>query len=81
MCLVRFLCLMAYQLLRVVCVYYVDTGINYVDLLRVQRYNAHVRGAFNKFPDFFCTGIENCCRLLKFQYVMQDTAGEAGTNS
>ena len=30
-----------------------------------------VRVAFNKFPDFFfCTGIQNCCRLLKIQYVI-----------
>ena len=27
-------------------------------------------GAFNKFPEFFCTGIENCRRLLKIQYVI-----------
>ena len=25
----------------------------------------HIRGAFNKFPDLFCTGIYNCHRLLK----------------
>ena len=22
------------------------------------------------FPDFFCIGIQNCCRLLKKQYVI-----------
>ena len=27
-------------------------------------------GAFNKFPDFFCTGIYNCRRLLNIQYVI-----------
>ena len=26
--------------------------------------------AFNNFPDFFCTGIENCHRLLKIQYAI-----------
>ena len=25
----------------------------------------YIHGAFNKFPDFFCTGIQNCRRLLK----------------
>ena len=30
----------------------------------------HIRGAFNKFPDLFCTGIYNCCRLLNMQYVI-----------
>ena len=25
---------------------------------------------FNKYPDFFDTGIYNCCRLLKLQYVI-----------
>ena len=29
-----------------------------------------VRGAFNKFPDFFCTGIYNCRKLEIFQYVV-----------
>ena len=29
-----------------------------------------LREAFNKFPDFFCTGIWNCRRLLKIQYVI-----------
>ena len=29
-----------------------------------------IQGPLNKFPDFFCTGIENCCRLLKSQYVI-----------
>ena len=27
-----------------------------------------IRAAFNRFPDFFCTGIENCRRLLNTQY-------------
>ena len=27
-----------------------------------------LRGAFNKFPDFFCTGIYNCRKLEIFQY-------------
>ena len=31
---------------------------------------AHLRGAFNKSPDFFCTDIYNCCKLLKIQYVI-----------
>ena len=30
----------------------------------------YICGAFNKFPDFFCTGIQNCHRLLKFKYVI-----------
>ena len=30
----------------------------------------YVHGASNKFPDFFCTGIWNCRRLLKIQYVI-----------
>ena len=30
----------------------------------------HLRGAFNKFPDFFCTGIYNCRKLEIFQYVV-----------
>ena len=29
-----------------------------------------LRGAFNKFPDFFCTGIYNCRKLEIFQYVV-----------
>ena len=29
-----------------------------------------VCGTFNRFPDFFCTGISNCCRFLKIQYVI-----------
>ena len=29
-----------------------------------------IRGAFNKFPDFFCTGIYNCRKLEIFQYVV-----------
>ena len=29
-----------------------------------------IRGPFNKFPDFFCTGIYNCHRLLKIHYVI-----------
>ena len=31
---------------------------------------AYIHRAFNKFPDFFCTGIWNCRRLLKIQYVI-----------
>ena len=30
----------------------------------------YVRGAFNKFPDFFCTGIWHCRRLFKIQYLI-----------
>ena len=30
----------------------------------------YIRGAFNKFPDFFCTRIYNYRRLLKIQYVI-----------
>ena len=30
----------------------------------------YIRGEFNKFPDFFCTGIWNCRRLLKIHYVI-----------
>ena len=29
----------------------------------------HLNRAFNKFTDFFCTGIYNCRRHLKMQYV------------
>ena len=29
-----------------------------------------LRGAFNKFPDFFCMGVRNCCRILEIQYVI-----------
>ena len=32
--------------------------------------NLKIHGAFNKFPDFFCTGIWNCHRLLKIHYVI-----------
>ena len=32
--------------------------------------SAKIRGAFNKFPDFFCTGIYNCRKLEIFQYVV-----------
>ena len=32
--------------------------------------NLFLRGAFNKFPDFFCIGILNCCRVLKIQYLI-----------
>ena len=30
----------------------------------------YIRGAFNKFPDFFCTNIWNYRRLLKIHYVI-----------
>ena len=30
----------------------------------------HIEGPLNKFPDFFCTGIQNCLRLLKIQHVI-----------
>ena len=30
----------------------------------------YIRGEFNMFPDFFGTGIKNCRRLLKIQYVI-----------
>ena len=29
-----------------------------------------MRGAFNKFPNFFCTGVKNWRRLFKIQYVI-----------
>ena len=29
-----------------------------------------LRGAYDKFPDFFRMGIYNCCRLLKIHYVI-----------
>ena len=32
--------------------------------------NSEIGGAFNMFPDFFCTGILNCRRLLRIQYVI-----------
>ena len=44
--------------------------------LRYSNLDLHVtwygklHGAFNKFPDFFCTGIQNCHRLLKIHYVI-----------
>ena len=38
---------------------------------KCRKYKAgDIRGAFNKLPDFFCTGIYNCRRLLKIQYVI-----------
>ena len=30
----------------------------------------YIRGAFNKFPGFICTGILNCRRLLKIHYLI-----------
>ena len=30
----------------------------------------HIRGAYDKFPDFFRMGIYNCRRLLKIHYVI-----------
>ena len=30
----------------------------------------YICGVFNTFPDFFCTGIWNCRRLLKIHYVI-----------
>ena len=30
----------------------------------------HIRGAYDKFPDFFRIGILNCRRLLRIQYVI-----------
>ena len=30
----------------------------------------HIRGAYDKFPDFFRMDIQNCRRLLKIQYVI-----------
>ena len=33
-------------------------------------FTTHILGAFNKFPDFFCTGIKNCHRLLGIQYLI-----------
>ena len=32
--------------------------------------STNIRGAFNKFPDFFCAGIYNCRKLEIFQYVV-----------
>ena len=32
--------------------------------------HTNIRGALNKFPDFFCSGISNCRRLLKIQYAI-----------
>ena len=29
-----------------------------------------IQRPLNRFPDFFCTGISNCCRLLKIQYII-----------
>ena len=37
---------------------------------RKEKEKRDVRGAFNKFPDFFCTGIWNCRRHLKIQYLI-----------
>ena len=36
----------------------------------ISTYNVNVQGAYDKFPDFFCTGISNCHRLLKIQYLI-----------
>ena len=33
-------------------------------------YFLELRGAFNKFPNFFCTGIYNCRKFEIFQYVV-----------
>ena len=30
----------------------------------------YIWGAFTKFPDFFCTDVQDCHRLLKIQYVI-----------
>ena len=32
----------------------------------------YIRGVFNNFPDFFCTGILNCCRFLLLLYILWD---------
>ena len=32
--------------------------------------SCYLRVAFNKFPDFFCTGIYNCRTLLKIHYLI-----------
>ena len=46
---------------------FTDPADNRVKLNEAKR---EIRDAFNKFPDFFCTGIYNWCRLLKIQYVI-----------
>ena len=33
-------------------------------------YVSYIRGAFNKFPGVFCTGIYKCRRLLKMHHVI-----------
>ena len=43
------------------------TGFN-DDLTMI--HNLELRGSSNKFPDFFGTGIYNCWRLLKIQYLI-----------
>ena len=48
---------------------YKFSGLKYKPL-RNQSTNTHVRGAFNRFPDFFCTSIQNCRRILRIQYVI-----------
>ena len=37
--------------------------------LPAKREKTRVRGAYDKFSDFFRMGIWNCCRLLKIRYV------------
>ena len=33
-------------------------------------YDLYIRGVYDKFPDIFRMGIENCRRLLKINYVI-----------
>ena len=40
------------------------------ELILWRREDIVIRGAYDKLPDIFCTGIENCRRLLKIQYVI-----------
>ena len=49
-----------------------NTRITYSDenpTRSMEVWEGDIRGAFNKFPDFF-TGISNCRRLLKIQNVI-----------
>ena len=43
---------------------------NFFVYLTKMFFKIYIRGAFNKFPDFFCTGIYNCRKLKIFQYVV-----------
>ena len=51
--------------------FFFQNGINIFSSVRYNNfYSGKIRGAYDKFPDFFLMGILNCRKLMKIQYVI-----------